>query len=102
MGSFAKVKWWKLTQLLPARFKGEYDLRYKIALLILGVTIMAASIAGCISYQRVRRLIVNNLERNVLLEVKERGNKIDRWIGTRKTELETLANTPPVRSMNWS
>ncbi|WP_293149934.1 MULTISPECIES: cache domain-containing protein [unclassified Microcoleus] len=102
MGSFAKVKWWKLTQLLPARFKGEYDLRYKIALLILGVTIMAASIAGCISYQRVRRLIVNNLERNALLEVKERGNKIDRWIGTRKTEIETLANTPSVRSMNWS
>ncbi|MCW6050722.1 GAF domain-containing protein [Lyngbya sp. CCAP 1446/10] len=102
MRSFAKVKWWKLTQLLPARFKGEYDLRYKIALLILGVTILAASIAGCISYQSVRRLIIKNLERNALLEVKERGNKIDRWIGTIKNEIETLANTPPVRSMNWS
>ncbi|MEG5060272.1 cache domain-containing protein [Microcoleus sp. A2-C5] len=102
MRSFAKVKWWKLTQLLPARFKGKYDLRYKIALLILGVTILAASIAGCISYQSVRRLIIKNLERNALLEVKERGNKIDRWIGTIKNEIETLANTPPVRSMNWS
>jgi two-component system NtrC family sensor kinase len=102
MRSFAKVKWWKLTRLLPARFKGEYDLRYKIGLLILGVTILAASIAACISYQSVRRLIINNLERNALLEVKERGNQIDRWIGTRKTEIETLANTPPVRSMNWS
>ncbi|WP_332946130.1 MULTISPECIES: cache domain-containing protein [unclassified Microcoleus] len=96
------MKWWKLTRILPARFKGEYNLRYKIALLIWGVTILAASIAGCISYQSVRRLIVTNLERNALLEVKERGNKIDRWIGTRKTEIETLANTPPVRSMNWS
>ncbi|MEO6863733.1 MAG: ATP-binding protein [Microcoleus sp.] len=102
MRSFAKVKWWKLTRLLPARFKGEYDLRYKIGLLILGVTILAASIAACISYQSVRRLIINNLERNALLEVKERGNQIDRWIGIRKTEIETLANTPPVRSMNWS
>ncbi|MEG5210098.1 cache domain-containing protein [Microcoleus sp. ARI1-A1] len=102
MRSFARVKWWKLTRILPARFKGEYNLRYKIALLIWGVTILAASIAGCISYQSVRRLIVTNLERNALLEVKERGNKIDRWIGTRKTEIETLANTPPVRSMNWS
>ncbi len=102
MRSFAKVKWWKLTRLLPARFKGEYHLRYKIALLILGVTILAASIAGCISYQSVRRLIINKSERNALLEVRERGNKIDRWIATRKTEIEILANTPPVRSMNWS
>ncbi|MCC3407766.1 MAG: GAF domain-containing protein [Microcoleus sp. PH2017_10_PVI_O_A] len=102
MRSFARVKWWKLTRILPARLKGEYNVRYKIALLILGVTILAASIAGCISYQSVRRLIVNKSERNALLEVKERGNKIDRWIGTKKTELETLANTPPVRSMNWS
>ncbi len=102
MRSFAKVKWWKLTQVLPARFKGEYDLCYKIALLILGVTILATSITGCISYQSVRRLIIKNLERNALLEVKERGNKIDRWIGTKKAEIELLANTPPVRSMNWS
>ncbi|MEG3948358.1 cache domain-containing protein [Microcoleus sp. SVA1_A1] len=96
------MKWWKLTRLLPARFKGEYHLRYKIALLILGVTIMAASIAGCISYQSVRRLIINKSERNTLLEVRQRSNKIDRWLGTRKAEIEILASTPPVRSMNWS
>lgn len=102
MGSFARVKWWKLTRLWPARFKGEYHLPYKTALLIWTVTILAASITGCISYQSVRRLIINNLERNALLEVRERGNNIDRWLGTRKAEIETLANTPPVRSMNWS
>ena len=102
MRSFARVKWWKLTHILRAGFKGEYDLPYKIALLILGVTILAASITGCISYQSVRRLIINNLERNALLEVRQRGNNIDRWIGTRKAEIELLANTPPVRSMNWS
>uniref|UniRef100_UPI00403E79F7 hypothetical protein n=1 Tax=Microcoleus sp. TaxID=44472 RepID=UPI00403E79F7 len=62
MGSFARVKWWKLTRLLPGGFKGEYYLPYKTALLILGVTIMAASITGCISYQSVRRVIINNLE----------------------------------------
>ncbi|MEG4285352.1 cache domain-containing protein [Microcoleus sp. A006_D1] len=102
MRSFAKVKLWKLTGIWPAGFKGEPHLRYKAALLILGVTILVASIAACISYQGVRRLIVGNLERNALLEVKERGNNIDRWIGTRKAEIEILANTPPVRSMKWS
>ncbi|MEG4827815.1 cache domain-containing protein [Microcoleus sp. F8-C5] len=102
MRSFARVKWWKLTRLLPAELKGEYHLGYQTALLILGVTILAASITGCISYQSVRRLIITNLERNALLEVRERANKIDRWLGTRKAEIEILANTPPVRSMNWS
>jgi two-component system NtrC family sensor kinase len=102
MGSFARVKRWKLTRLLPGGFKGEYYFPYKTALLILGVTIMAASITGCISYQSVRRLIINNLERNALLEVRERANKIDRWIGTRKAEIEFLANTHLVRSMDWS
>ncbi|XZN92470.1 MAG: sensor histidine kinase [Microcoleus sp.] len=53
------------------------------------------------SYQSVRRLIIKNLEQNALLEVRNRSNKIDRWIETRKAEIEILANTPPVRSMNW-
>jgi len=101
MRSFARVKWWKLTRLLPAGLKGEYHLGYQTALLILGGTILAASITGGISYQSVRRLIITKSERNALLEVRERANKIDRWIGTRKAEIEILANTPPVRSMNW-
>ncbi|MEG4376825.1 MULTISPECIES: cache domain-containing protein [unclassified Microcoleus] len=68
----------------------------------MGVTILAASITGCISYQSVRRLIITKSEQNALLEVRERANKIDRWLGTRKAEIEILANTAPVRSMNWS
>ncbi|WP_333162443.1 cache domain-containing protein [Microcoleus sp. AT3-A2] len=87
---------------MPAGLKGEYHLGYQTALLILGVTILATSITGCISYQSVRRLIITNLERNALLEVRDRANKIDRWLGTRKAEIEILAHTPPVRSMNWS
>ncbi|MEG4072886.1 cache domain-containing protein [Microcoleus sp. Pol14C2] len=102
MRSFAKVKWWKLTRLLPAGLKGEYHLGYQTALLILGGTILAASITGCISYQSVHRLILTKSERNALLEVRDRANKIDRWLGTRKAEIEILAHTPPVRSMNWS
>lgn len=102
MRSFARVKWWKLTRLLPAELQGKYHLRYQTVLLILGVTILAASITGCISYQSVRRLIITKSERNALLEVRDRANKIDRWLGTRKAEIEILANTTPVRSMNWS
>ncbi|MBD1810619.1 ATP-binding protein [Microcoleus vaginatus DQ-U2] len=102
MRSFARVKWWKLTRLLPGELKGEYHLGYKTALLILGGTILAASLTGWISYQSVRRLIITKSERNALLEVRERANKIDRWLGTRKAEIEILAHTPPVRSMNWS
>ncbi|MEG4505920.1 cache domain-containing protein [Microcoleus sp. F6_B4] len=67
----------------------------------MGGTILAASITGCISYQSVRRLIITKSEQNALLEFRERANKIDRWLGTRKAEIEILANTTPVRSMNW-
>lgn len=102
MRSFARVKSWTLTRLIAARFKGEYHLRYIVTLLILGSIIIAASVIGYINYQSVRELIVKNLERNALLEVKHRSNKIDRWIATRKAEIEILANTPPVRSMDWS
>ncbi|MEP6517775.1 cache domain-containing protein [Microcoleus vaginatus] len=87
---------------MPAELKGKYHLGYQTALLILGVTILAASITGCISYQSVRRLMITKSERNALLEVRDRANKIDRWLGTRKAEIEILAHTPPVRSMNWS
>ena len=101
MRSFAREQCWKLTRLLPARFNRGYRLQYIAALLILGCTIIAVSITGYISYQSVRRLIIKNLERNALLEVRNRGNKIDRWIETRKAEIETLANTPSIRSMKW-
>jgi two-component system, NtrC family, sensor kinase len=102
MRSLARVKSWKLTRLLSARLKGEYRLRYIAALLFFSGTVFGVSVIGYISYQSVRRSIVNNLERNALLEVKQRANNIDRWIETRKAEIEMLANTPPVRSMNWS
>jgi two-component system, NtrC family, sensor kinase len=102
MRSFAKVKSWKLTRILPARLKGEYHLRDILMLLILVSVIIAGSISGYINYQSVRRIIFRNLEQNALLEVKQRSNKIDRWIATRKAEIEILANTPLVRSMNWS
>ncbi len=101
MRSFAREQCWKLIRLLPARFNHLYRLQYIAALLFLCCTIIAASITGYISYQSIRSLIIKNLERNTLLEVKNRGNNIDRWIATRKAEIEILANTPPVRSMNW-
>ena len=100
MRSFAREQCWKLTRLLPARFNSGYRLQYIAALLILCCTI-AASITGYISYQSIRCLIIKDLEQNALLEVRNRGNKIDRWIATRKAEIEILANTPPIRSMNW-
>ncbi len=101
MRSFARVRWRTLTRLLPARFNCGSRLRYIASLLILGWIIIAASATAYISYQIVRRLIMTNLEQKVFLEVKQGSDNIDRWIAARKTEIELLANTPIVRSMNW-
>ncbi len=100
MRSFAREQCWKLTRLFPARFNSGSGLQYIGALLILGCTI-AASITGYITYKSIRCLIIKNLEQNALLEVQNRGNNIDRWIATRKAEIEILANTPSIRSMKW-
>ncbi|MCU0543657.1 MAG: ATP-binding protein [Oscillatoriaceae cyanobacterium Prado104] len=101
MRSFAKVQWSILIRLLPARFTCRSRLRYIAALLVLGCIIAAASATAYISYQIVRRLILTNLEQKVLLEVKQRSDYIDRWIAMRKAEIEMLANTPIISSMNW-
>ena len=101
MRSFAKAQWSMLIRLLPARFTCRSRLRYIAALIILGWIIAAASATAYISYQIVRRSILTNLEQKVLLEVKQRGDNIDRWIATRKAEIEMLANTPIVSSMSW-
>ncbi|MGE5656852.1 MAG: cache domain-containing protein, partial [Actinomycetota bacterium] len=75
--------------------------RRLILLLIVSCTTVAVSATATFSYQIVRGLILDNLKRNALLEVKQGSDDIDQWLATRKAELETVANTPPVRSMDW-
>jgi hypothetical protein len=70
--------------------------------LIIGGTTILVSLAAYESYQTVRNLLLNNLKDKVFLEVQAGANEIDRWIGLRKAEAETLANSPTLQAMHWA
>jgi two-component system, NtrC family, sensor kinase len=72
-----------------------------VPLVIIGTT-LAVSTTALISYQVGRRLILNNLKQHAFLHAQLGSKEIDDWLATRKAEVETLANTPTVRSMQWS
>ncbi len=75
--------------------------RHLAVFLILVGTTLAVSTIALISYEIVRELILGHLREKALLEVKQGINDIDQWLATRKAEVETIAHSPIVQSMNW-
>lgn len=67
--------------------------------LIIGSAALATSILAHWGYQIVRTETLEDLQENAFLEVQQGVHEIDRWLTVRKTEVETLANTPVVQSM---
>ncbi len=68
---------------------------------ILAGTTLAVGALALASYQVVRELILQQLREKALLEVQQGIAEIDRWLATRKAEVETIANTPVVGSLDW-
>jgi signal transduction histidine kinase len=57
--------------------------------------------SALISFRIVRAFVLDNLKTQMLLEVEHGAHEIDNWLSERRTELETLANSPLVRGMDW-
>ncbi|MBD2004601.1 MULTISPECIES: hypothetical protein [Cyanophyceae] len=47
----------------------------------------------------MRNLTLDNLKQNDLLKVQQEVDEIDGWLATRLAEIETIANTPIMRTM---
>ena len=75
--------------------------RHLLTLLVLGTTALAISSTACISYFFVRGLILDNLKEVALLKLEKSTDEIDRWLSSRKAEIETIAYDPTVRTLNW-
>ena len=75
--------------------------RHLLTLLVLGTTALAISSTACISYFVVRGLILDNLKEIALLKLEKGTDEIDRWLSSRKAEIETIAYDPTVRTLNW-
>ena len=75
--------------------------RHLLTLLILGTTALTISTTACISYFFVRGLILDNLKQIALLKLEKGTDEIDRWLSSRKAEIETIACDPTVSTLNW-
>ncbi len=72
-----------------------------ISLLVASMILVVGGTA-ITSYWLVRRLILNTLQDKALLQVEKAGNEIDRRLATLLAQVETLANSDAIRTLNWS
>jgi signal transduction histidine kinase/DNA-binding response OmpR family regulator len=70
--------------------------------LVVGGTTVAVSVAAYFSYQVVRNLMLDNLKQNAFLSVQQGTDEIDTWLDIRKAEMEMLANSPLLSTIEWS
>ena len=69
--------------------------------LLLGGTAIFVCTASYWSYQRVRNLVLEDLQAKAFLEVQQGANEIDSWLGDKKSALAAIANSPTFRTMDW-
>ena len=73
-----------------------------IPLLLVGTMILAVGATAIISYWVVRGIILKSLETTALLELQKAGNEIDQRLATLLSQVEALANSNDVRTLDWS
>ena len=68
--------------------------------IIVGTTLVFC-VSAYYTYQTVRNLKLSNIKENAFLEVQRGADEIDKWLAIGKMQVETLASTPTVRSLDW-
>lgn len=96
--SISAQSWW---QQAHSVWQHRRQRRHLLTLLILVGTALTISTTACISYFFVRGLILDNLKEIALLKLEKGTDEIDRWLSSRKAEIETIAYDPTVRTLNW-
>lgn len=87
---------------LSASDRGNHPSRNLLIRFIIGGTTLVVSISAYFSYQAARNMMLKDLRQSAFLEVQRGGAEIEEWLHLRQVEVETLANTSTVRSLNWS
>jgi hypothetical protein len=80
----------------------KYSSRNLLIRFILGGTTLIVSISAFFSYQAARKITLEDLRWRAFLEVQRGVNEIEEWLHVRKVEVQTLAHTSTVRSLDWS
>ncbi|NET90529.1 MAG: response regulator [Kamptonema sp. SIO1D9] len=92
----------KMLKALQKRYQQRWRPRHLLVMLAIGGTTIAVSTIAMISYGVVRSLILEILRDDALSQVKQEVTEIDGWLATRKAEIKTLANSPIIRTANWT
>ncbi|MEH2373921.1 hybrid sensor histidine kinase/response regulator [Nostoc sp.] len=69
---------------------------------LVGGTTLIVSISAYFSYQTARKITLEELRGRAFLEVQRGVDEIEEWVHVRKVEVETLAHTSTVRSLDQS
>jgi signal transduction histidine kinase len=80
----------------------KYSSRNLLIRFILGGTTLIVSISAFFSYQAARKITLEDLRWRAFLEVQRGVDDIEDWLHLRKVEVQTLAQTSTVRSLDWS
>ncbi len=54
------------------------------------------------SYRSLRSIILEGLQEKAQLQVEKANSEIDEWLAARLSEVQAIANTPQIRSLDWS
>ncbi|MEH1939560.1 MAG: ATP-binding protein [Nostoc sp.] len=87
---------------LSASDRENHPSRNLLIRFIIGGTTLVVSISAYFSYQAARNVMLKDLRHSAFLEVQRGGAEIEEWLHVRQVEVQTLANTSTVRSLNWS
>ncbi|BAY09853.1 hybrid sensor histidine kinase/response regulator [Calothrix sp. NIES-2098] len=69
---------------------------------IVGITTLVVSTCAYFSYQAARKITLESLRVRAFLQVERGVDEIEEWLHVRKVEVETLAQTSTIRSLDWS
>ncbi|MEM9088039.1 MAG: ATP-binding protein [Cyanobacteria bacterium P01_F01_bin.53] len=75
--------------------------RQRVLPWLVGAIAIGVGVAAYASHRALRGLLLTSAQQNAQLEVQQSIDDLDQWLIARQTEVETLANTPALRSMDW-
>ncbi len=76
--------------------------RSTLTRLSIGITILAISGIAYVSYRAARNLILHALKQAALVVVQQGVDEVDKWLAIRKAEVNTIANSPSLKTMDWT
>ncbi len=101
--NFSFTKPQRLFQFWQSKYRPTYQLQKNpISTLLLGVAIVVVGGTALVSYGILRNLMFSHLQEEALSEVQKAADKIDDWLSDQLVAVKLMADTPSVRSLDWS